>query len=104
MVGLSSYQQKPLEKTILVLVQATRKFPHYFQERTIAIITQLSLRSTIQSIDYRERIAKWSTVLEASYVKYVPRAIVKGLVLAGLVVRFAEFPSKKEAEGQSRIF
>ena len=85
-------------------MHAAQKVPYYFQEHTIVVVTQLPLRSTIRSIDYRERIAKRSTVLKASYVKYVPRAIVKGLVLAGLVIRFVEFPSEKEAKGQSRIF
>ena len=31
----------------------------------------------------------------------MPHALVKGLVLAGLVAWFAEFPSEKEAEGQN---
>ena len=31
----------------------------------------------------------------------MPRALVKGLVLAGLVALFAEFPFEKEAENQS---
>ena len=101
-VGSSSYQQESLEKTILAVMQATRKFPHYFQEHTVAVITQFPLRSTLRSTDYAERIAKRSAVLGASDVKYVPRALVKGLVLAGLVVRFAKFPSEKEAEGSKQ--
>ena len=104
MVGSSSYQQESLEKTILAVVQTTRKLLHYFQERIVAVITHLPLRLTLQSTDYAERIAKRSAVLRASDVKYVPRALVKGLVLVGLVVRFAEFPSEKEAESQTRIF
>ena len=86
MVGSSSYQQESLEKTILAVVQATRKLPYYFQEHTIAVITHLSLKSTPRSTDYAERIAKRSAVLGASGVNYVPHALVKGLVLVGLVV------------------
>ena len=97
MVGSSSYQQESLEKTILMVVQATRKLPHYFQEHIVAIITQLPLplRSTLRSTDYAERIAKWSTVLGASNVKYTPRTYVKGLVLAGLVAQLEESPLGK---------
>ena len=29
----------PLEKAILVVVHATRKFPHYFQAHTIVVLT-----------------------------------------------------------------
>ena len=31
----------PLEKTILAIVHATRKLPHYFQAHTVAILTQV---------------------------------------------------------------
>ena len=101
MVGSSSYQQESLEKTILEVVHATRKLPHYFQEHTVVVITQLSLRSTLRSTDYAGRIAKWGAVLEASDIKYMPRTLVKRLVLASLVTRFAEFPLEKEVENQS---
>ena len=90
-----------LEKTILAVVHATRKLPHYFQEHTVVVITQLPLRSILLSADYAGRIAKWGAVLGASDVKYMPRTLVKGLVLAGLVAWFAEFPVEKEAKNQS---
>ena len=101
MVGPSSYQIESLEKTILAVVHATRKLPRYFQEHTVVVITKLPLRSTLRSTDYAGRIAKWGAVLGAFDVKYTPHALVKGLVLAGLVARFAEFPLEKEAESQS---
>ena len=101
MVGSSSYQQESLKKTILVVVHATRKLPHYSQEHTVVVITQLPLRSTLRSTDYAGRITKWGVVLGASDVKYMPCTLVKGLVLAGLVAWFTEFPSDKEAKGQS---
>ena len=104
MVGSSSYQQKSLKKTIWTVVQATRKPPYYFQEHTIIIITQLPLRSTLRSVDYVRRIAKRSAVLEASNIRCVPCALVKGLALTGLVVRFAVSPLEKETEGQIKIF
>ena len=101
MVGSSSYQG---EKTILVVIQATQKPPHHFQEHTVIVLTQLPLRSTLRSVDYAGRISNLSTVLGSSDGRYVPCALVKGLILVGLVVRFAEFPLEKETEGQTRIF
>ena len=100
MVGLSFYHQESLKKTILVVVQATRKPPHYFREHTVIVITQLPLRSTLRSVDYAGRIANWSAVLMASDVRCVPHALVKGLIFAGLAVWFTEFPLEKEAENQ----
>ena len=51
-----------LEKAILTVVHGTRKFPHYFQAHMVVILTQLSLKAILQSVDYTGRIAKWGTV------------------------------------------
>ena len=76
----------PLEKAILAVVQAIRKLPHYFQAHTVIVLTQLLLKSILQSVDYIGRVAKWGTILGAFDIKYMPRTSVKGQVLADLVV------------------
>ena len=48
----------PLEKAILAVVHATRKFPHYFQAHTIEVLTQLLLQSILRKADYIGKIAK----------------------------------------------
>ena len=48
----------PLEKAILAVVHATRKLPHYFQEHTVVVLTQLLLRTLLRSADYTGRIAE----------------------------------------------
>ena len=48
----------PLEKAILAVVHATRKLPYYFQSHIIVVLTQLPLRSLLQSADYTRMIAK----------------------------------------------
>ena len=68
----------PLEKAILAVVHATRKLSHYFQSHIVVILTQLSLRSLLRSANYTERIAKWSTILEAFDIKYMHHTFVKG--------------------------
>ncbi|XP_030930685.1 uncharacterized protein LOC115956449 [Quercus lobata] len=83
-----------LEKAILAVVHATRKFPHYFQAHTVVILTQLPLKSILRSVDYTGRIAKWGTILGAFDIKYMPHTSVKGQVLADLVAEFAEFPKE----------
>ena len=47
----------PLEKAILAVVHATRKLPHYFQTHTVVVLTQLPLKSVLQTADYTGRIA-----------------------------------------------
>ena len=82
----------PLEKSILTVVHATRKLPHYFQSHTVVVLTQLLLRSLLRSANYTWRIAKWGTILGAFDIKYMPHTSVKGQVLADLVAKFAKSP------------
>ena len=88
----------PLEKAILAIVHATRKLPHYFQAHTVVVLTQLPLKFVLRSADYTGRIAKWSTVLGAFDIKYMPRTSIKGQVLADLTAEFVEPPIEIVAE------
>ena len=80
----------PLEKAILAVVLGTRKLPHYFQAHTVVILTQLPLKTILQSADYIGRIAKWGTILGAFDIKYMPHPSIKGQVLADLGAEFTE--------------
>ena len=84
----------PLEKAILAVVHGTCKLPHYFQSHTVVVLTQLPLRSLLRSTDYTGRITKWSIILGAFDIKYMPHTSIKDQVLADLVAEFAETPSK----------
>ena len=88
----------PLEKEILAVVHATRKLPHYFQVHTVVVLTQLPLKFVLRSADYTGRIAKWSIVLGAFDIKYMPRTSIKGQVLADLTAEFVEPPIEIVAE------
>jgi len=88
----------PLEKAILAVVLATRKFSHYFQAHTIVVLTQLSFQSILRMADYTGRIAKWGTILGAFDIKYIPRTSIKGQILADLVAEFAESPLEEEGD------
>ena len=91
----------PLERAILAVVDATRKFPYYFQAYTVAVLTQLPFRSLLQKANYTWRVAKWATILGAFDIKYKPRTSVKGQVLADLVVEFTEPSCEENDERQS---
>ena len=88
----------PLEKAILAVVHATRKLPHYFQVHTVVVLTQLPLKSILQSADYTGRVAKYGTILGAFDIKYMPRTSIKGQVVVDLVAEFAECPEKMNVE------
>ena len=91
----------PLEKAILAVVHATRKFPHYFQAHTVVVLTQLPLKSILRSADYTGRIAKWGTILGAFDIKYMSCTSIKGQVLADLVAEFAECPEEMDVENRN---
>ena len=80
----------PLEKAILAVVLGTRKLPHYFQVYTVVVLTQLPLKTILRSANYTRRIAKWSTILGAFDIKYMPRTSIKGQVLTDLMAEFTE--------------
>ena len=90
----------PLEKAILALIHATHKLSHYLQAHTVVVLTQLPLRTLLQSVDYTGRIAKWGMILGAFDIKYMPRTSVKGQVLADLIAEFAKSLLKKVVETQ----
>ena len=56
----------------------------------VVVLTQLPLKSVLQSVDYTRRITMWSTLLGAFDIKYMPRTSIKGQVLVDLIVEFAE--------------
>ena len=78
-----------------------RKLPYYFQCHTVVVLTQLSLRSLLRSVDYTGRIAKWGTILGAFDIKYMRRTSVKGQVLADLVVEFTKSLLEEKVEKQN---
>ena len=75
---------------MLAIMLGTHKLPHYFQAHTVVVLTQLPLKTILRSADYTGRIAKWSTILGAFDIKYMPCTFIKGQVLANLVAEFTE--------------
>ena len=71
-------QYLPLEKAVLAIIQATKKFPHYFQAHTVVILTQLPLQALLWRSNYIGRVAKWGTMLYVFDIKHLPRMAVKG--------------------------
>ena len=54
------------------------------------------MQALLRKSDYIGRIAKWGTRLGAYDVKYMPRIVVKGQILADFVAEFIEGTSEKE--------
>ena len=67
----------------------------------MVVLTQLPLKSVLQTTDYIGRIAIWNTILGAFNIKYMPRTSIKDQVLADLVAEFVEPLVKIVAGGRS---
>ena len=59
------------------------------------VLTEYPLQSLLKRSDFTGRIAKWGTRLGSLDIRYKPRSLVKGQVLADFV---AEFSPRKEME------
>ncbi|XP_075666802.1 uncharacterized protein LOC142636447 [Castanea sativa] len=79
----------PLEKLVLAIMHSTRKLPHYFQAHTVHVLTEYPLQSLLRRSDFTRRIAKWGTRLGSFDIRYKPRNLVKGQVLADFIVEFS---------------
>nr|XP_023920168.1 uncharacterized protein LOC112031683 [Quercus suber] len=79
----------PMEKLVLALIHATRKLPHYFQAHTVHVLTEYPLQSLLKRSDFTGRIAKWGTRLGSFDIRYRPRSLVKGQVLADFIAEFS---------------
>ena len=78
----------PLEKLTLALVHATRKSPHYVQAHIVYVLTEYPLHSLLKRSNFTGRIAKWGTRLESFNIRYEPRSLVKGQMLADFIIEF----------------
>ena len=81
---------------IFISLRENILYPHI-----VIVLTQLPPKYLLRSANYTGRIAKWSTILEAFDIKYMPRTSVKGQVLADLVAKFAQAPFKEKVEKQN---
>lgn len=88
----------PLEKAILAIIHAMKKLPHYFQAHTIVILAQLPLQALLHRSNYTGRVTKWRTMLSTFDIRYLPRTVVKGQVLAYLVAEFIEEQEQASSE------
>ncbi|GJS25823.1 reverse transcriptase domain-containing protein [Tanacetum coccineum] len=72
----------PMEKLALALVYAAKRLRRYFQAHLIKVITDSLIGQGLNNSGASRRLTKWAIKLGAYGITYVPRAAVKGLVLA----------------------
>ena len=85
-----------MEKLILVLVTTARRLRPYFQAHTIEIPTEHPLKQILHKPETSGRLIKWVIELSDFDIKYKPRTMVKGQVLADFIMEFT--PSNTPAQ------
>ncbi|XP_075675179.1 uncharacterized protein LOC142644453 [Castanea sativa] len=86
-----------MEKLAFALVTAARNLKPYFQAHTINILTNKPLRRAMSSPEAAGRMALWAIELSEFYIRYQPRAAVKGQILADFI---AEFTTRKDQRAE----
>ena len=61
---------------------------HYIQSHLIAVYIEFLLKNIFSNADLSEQLSKWVVVLGQSDIKFLPRAAIKGQVLADFVAKF----------------
>jgi len=72
----------------LALFIVSRKLKYYFQAFSITVLTEHPLRSIVENPKVTGRISKWASELRSYRLKYEPRTVIKGHVLANFIADF----------------
>ncbi|XP_074374075.1 uncharacterized protein LOC141714455 [Apium graveolens] len=74
------------EKFAYGLVMTSRKLRHYFQGRTIQVVTSQPLKKILTRPEASGRVVAWSIKLGEFDIEYVPRTAIKAQTLADFLV------------------
>ena len=77
-----------MEKLILALVTIARRLRPYFRAHTIEIPTKHPMRQIFHKLETSGRLIKWAIELSEFDIRYKPRTVVKGQVLADFIMEF----------------
>ena len=87
-----------MEKLILALVTATRKFHPYFQAHTTEVPTEYPMKQVSHKPETSGRLMKWAIELSKFDIRYKPKTTIKGQVLADFVVEFTSADPAENAQ------
>ncbi|GKB19149.1 reverse transcriptase domain-containing protein [Tanacetum coccineum] len=91
----------PMEKLALALVHAARRLRRYFQGHTIKVIIDKPISQILNNQEATERLAEWGVKLEAYGIKYAPKSVIKGQVLADFLadIMTKDNPTHEDTNG-----
>ena len=92
-----------MEKLILALVTASRKFRPYFQAHTIEVPTEYPMKQVLHKLETSGRLMKWAIELSEFDIRYKPKTAIKGQILADFVMEFTSAEPAKNAQTVSNL-
>ena len=87
-----------MEKLILALVTVARKLRPYFQAHTIEVPIEYPMKQVLHKPETSGRLMKWAIELSEFDIRYKPKTVIKGQVLADFVMEFTSAESAKDAQ------
>ena len=92
-----------MEKLILGLVTAARKLRPYFQAHTIEVPTEYPMKQVLHKPETSGRLMKWAIELSEFDIRYRPKTVIKGQVLADFVLEFASAEPARDAQAATDL-
>ena len=87
-----------MEKLILALVTTSRKLRPYFQVHIVEVPTEYPMKQILYKPKTSGRLIMWAIELSEFDIRYKPRAVVKGQILADFIMEFT--PAESTAATQ----
>ena len=77
-----------MEKLILALVTTPRKLRPYFQVHIIEVLTEYPMKQILYKPETSRRLIKWAIEQSEFDIRYKPRTVIKGQILADFIMEF----------------
>ena len=92
-----------MEKLILALVTAARKLRPYFQAHTIEVLTEYPMKQVLHKPETLIRLMQWAIELSEFDIRYKPKIVIKGQVLANFVMEFTSAEPTKNIQAPTDL-
>ena len=77
-----------MENLVLALVTTAKRLRPYFQAHTIEVPTEHPMKKILHKPETSGRLVKWAIELSEFNIRYKPRTMVKGQILADFIMEF----------------
>ena len=87
-----------MEKLVLALVTTARKLQLYFQAHTVKVPIKHPMKQIQHKPEASRRLIKWAIELSEFDIRYKPRTMIKGQVLADFIMEFTPTETVEAAQ------